>query len=98
MPQALSAVLNGINTPLPHLRRGIFYNLNKKGTLMKIEFNFSLKINNEETLSRNVEFETDERDETRAKVLAVQIIKQLENHKLDNEFRGVYGLLCGDIS
>lgn len=65
---------------------------------MKIEFNFSLKINNEETLSRNVEFETDERDETRAKVLAVQIIKQLENHKLDNEFRGVYGLLCGDIS
>ena len=55
---------------------------------MKIEFNFSLKIDDKETLTRKVEF--DSVDSRKARILAVEIVRQLEMSKLDNEFRYIY--------
>ena len=55
---------------------------------MKIEFNFSLKIDDKETLTRKVEF--DSVDSRKARILAVEIVRQLENAKLDNEFNYIY--------
>lgn len=59
---------------------------------MKIEFNFSLKIDDKETLTRKVEFDADNK---RPEILAVQIIKQLEKAKLDAEFDYIYDGRCG---
>ncbi|OBW93007.1 hypothetical protein [Gallibacterium salpingitidis] len=61
----------------------------------KIEFNFSLKIDEKEKLTRKVAFEG---DTTRGEVLAVQIIKQLENAKLDAEFDYIYNELMGSTT
>lgn len=55
---------------------------------MKIKFSFALETDDSENLSRTVEFEA--KDCFRAEILAVQIIKQLENAKLDAEFDGVF--------
>lgn len=65
---------------------------------MKIEFNFSLKIDDKETLTRKVEF--DSVDSRKARILAVEIVRQLEMSKLDNEFRYIYteGLLGESVT
>ena len=60
---------------------------------MKVEFSFMLKLDGSEKFSRLVEFEAE--DQYRVENLAVQIIKQLENCKLDNEYRYVYQHLHG---
>ncbi|AFF24628.1 hypothetical protein M8868_11490 [Pasteurella multocida] len=62
---------------------------------MKIEFNFSLKIDDQETLTRKVKFDSNNK---RAEILAVQIIKQLENSKLDAEFDHIYDYRKGSAT
>lgn len=51
---------------------------------MKFEFNFSLKTNGEEILHRKIEIEAESHS---PKILASQIVKQLEMCRLDNELR-----------
>lgn len=51
---------------------------------MKFEFNFSLKTDGEEILNHHVEIES---DSLSPKLLAAQIVKQLEMCRLDNELR-----------
>lgn len=62
---------------------------------MNIEFNLSLKVNGKENITRKVEFAGDDK---RAEILAVQMIKQLENAKLDAEFRYVYESLSSGVN
>lgn len=82
-------------TPLPPKTGLFYYAIDSKGNKMNIEFNLTLKVNGKENITRTVEFADDSK---RAEILAVQMIKQLENAKLDAEFRYVYEGLKGGVN